>query len=267
MTPMLVLGFGVQPLAAVSSDLVASVVLKPIGGGIHWRAGTVHLQLVRWLAIGSVPGALGGAYLVSHVGGDIDDTLQTILGVVLLVAAGAMALRTWLARHHTGTLEGSAAHRVPVRIVPTAARRHRRRARGRCDVGRLRLADDRRDDAAVPDALDARARRDRPRAGDPARGRGRARSRAVGRPPARRHGITAARRDPRRRARRARVVASERLGDPAHPHRGAHRDGSASSSTRRWRCSPRSASAPRIVLVPLIWRSIRGASQKANTTL
>ena len=32
MTPMLVLFFGVQPLAAVSSDLVASFFMKPVGG-------------------------------------------------------------------------------------------------------------------------------------------------------------------------------------------------------------------------------------------
>jgi uncharacterized membrane protein YfcA len=33
MTPILVVVFGVQPLAAVSSDLVASFVMKPVGGG------------------------------------------------------------------------------------------------------------------------------------------------------------------------------------------------------------------------------------------
>ena len=119
MTPILVLGFGVQPLAAVSSDLVAAVVMKPIGGGIHWRRGTVHGGLVRWLALGSVPGAFGGAYLVSHVGDDINDPLQTTLGVVLLVAAGALILRAWFTRHHHGTLEGTAAQRVPVRRLAT----------------------------------------------------------------------------------------------------------------------------------------------------
>lgn len=118
MTPLLVLGFGVQPLAAVSSDVVASVVLKPIGGGIHWRRGTVQGRLVWWLALGSVPGALGGAYLVSHIEGDVDSALQTILGVVLLVAASAMVLRSWLGTHHP-TLEGQPAERARVRKLPT----------------------------------------------------------------------------------------------------------------------------------------------------
>src|SRR5438477_10008454 len=55
MTPILVLLFKIQPLAAVSSDLVAAVVMKPVGGGVHLRHGTVNRQLVKWLMIGSVP--------------------------------------------------------------------------------------------------------------------------------------------------------------------------------------------------------------------
>jgi uncharacterized protein len=50
MTPVLALFFGVSPLAAVSSDVaavssavVASLVMKPIGGFMHLRHGTVHL--------------------------------------------------------------------------------------------------------------------------------------------------------------------------------------------------------------------------------
>src|SRR5438128_11224992 len=68
MTPMLVLFFGIQPLAAVSSDLVASLVMKPVGGAVHLRRGTVHKELVRWLVIGSVPSAFCGVLLLRAVG-------------------------------------------------------------------------------------------------------------------------------------------------------------------------------------------------------
>src|SRR5690606_21691386 len=37
MTPILVLLFNVPPLQAVSSDIVASMVMKPIGGGVHLK--------------------------------------------------------------------------------------------------------------------------------------------------------------------------------------------------------------------------------------
>ena len=119
MTPILVIGFGIEPLAAVSSDLVAAVVMKPIGGGIHFRRGTVHTGLVRWLMLGSVPGALIGSYAIAHLGDDVGDNIKVILGVVLLIAAGAMIVRSFISRNRTGTLEGEAARQVPVRRAAT----------------------------------------------------------------------------------------------------------------------------------------------------
>jgi uncharacterized membrane protein YfcA len=119
MTPVLVLGFGIEPLAAVSSDLVAAVVMKPIGGGIHFRRGTVHTGLVKWLAFGSVPGALLGSYVISHISGDVGDTIEIVLGVVLLVAAAAMVVRSYLSRHRGGGVDGDEARGVPVRRAAT----------------------------------------------------------------------------------------------------------------------------------------------------
>jgi len=68
MTPMLVLFFGVSPLAAVSSDLVASAVMKPVGSVVHLRHGTVRLDLVRWLCLGSVPAAFAGVLVSKALG-------------------------------------------------------------------------------------------------------------------------------------------------------------------------------------------------------
>src|SRR5215470_14909252 len=68
MTPMLVLFFGVPPLAAVSSDLVASAVMKPFGGLVHIRRGTVNWSLVRWLCAGSVPSAFLGVLVMRAIG-------------------------------------------------------------------------------------------------------------------------------------------------------------------------------------------------------
>ena len=41
LTPLLVLVFGVPPLTAISSDLVTSLVMKPVGAAVHLRRGTV----------------------------------------------------------------------------------------------------------------------------------------------------------------------------------------------------------------------------------
>jgi uncharacterized protein len=98
MTPILVFFFGVSPLAAVSSDVVASLFMKPIGGVVHLRRGTVHLGLVKWLCVGSVPGAFLGVLLLRFLGegGDLQEILLTALGVVLVLASLAMSLKAYL---------------------------------------------------------------------------------------------------------------------------------------------------------------------------
>jgi uncharacterized protein len=100
MTPMLILLFGVTPAAAISSDLVAAVVMRPFGAGVHLRAGTVNLRLVRWMVLGSVPAALLGAYILHILGNSkgAQQHIETLLGAALLVGAGAMALRFALDR-------------------------------------------------------------------------------------------------------------------------------------------------------------------------
>ena len=108
MTPMLILLFSVKPSTAISSDLVAAVLMRPIGAGVHLRAGTVNLRLVRWMVIGSVPSAFAGAYLLKLLGNakSAQDNIEVVLGIALLVGAGAMLLRFLLDRragqHRTG---------------------------------------------------------------------------------------------------------------------------------------------------------------------
>src|ERR1700730_12023597 len=69
MTPMLILLFNVKPAAAISSDLVAAVVMRPVGSVVHMRRGTVNYRLVGWMCAGSVPMAFLGAYLLQLLGG------------------------------------------------------------------------------------------------------------------------------------------------------------------------------------------------------
>src|ERR1700761_5530762 len=64
MTPMLVLLFSVKPSAAISSDLVAAVAMRPFGAAVHLKKGTVDKRLVGLMALGSVPAAFFGSYLL-----------------------------------------------------------------------------------------------------------------------------------------------------------------------------------------------------------
>jgi uncharacterized membrane protein YfcA len=121
MTPMLILLFGVTPTAAISSDLVAAVVMRPVGAAVHLRKGTVNLALVGWLALGSVPTAFIGALILRAFGaGKSDEThVEIVLGVALLLGAAAMALRAALRRRRGGG--GGTGAKVTVRPVPTVA--------------------------------------------------------------------------------------------------------------------------------------------------
>jgi uncharacterized membrane protein YfcA len=98
MTPMLVLVFGITPTAAITSDLVAALFMKPAGVAIHWRKKTVHTGLVRYLCYGSLPAAFLGTYVMHILGQSAvaEHRLQILLGTALIIGALAMLGRTML---------------------------------------------------------------------------------------------------------------------------------------------------------------------------
>ncbi|MFI6817333.1 sulfite exporter TauE/SafE family protein [Nonomuraea sp. NPDC050328] len=117
MTPMMMLFFNVPPLAAVSSDLVTSAVMKPVGGMVHLRRGTVNLRLVAWLCVGSVPAAFCGVFLIRAFGegAAVQGAVKSALGVALLLAVAGLVLKTLF-----GDRGGSVgAREISVRPVPT----------------------------------------------------------------------------------------------------------------------------------------------------
>ena len=120
MTPMLILLFAVKPSTAISSDLVAAVVMRPIGAAVHLRQGTVNLRLVGWMTLGSVPTAFLGAYLL-HLFGHAkaaENNVQIALGAALLIGAAAMILRYVLDRRAGHTRQG-VVHDLIVRPLST----------------------------------------------------------------------------------------------------------------------------------------------------
>ncbi len=118
MTPILVLFFGVPPLAAVSSDLAASAVMKPFGGWVHARRGTVNWALVRWLCLGSVPSAFLGVLLMRALGDgeSVQDVVRVALGVALLLAVAGLLLKAY----NSGKAgESDGTPQITVRPIPT----------------------------------------------------------------------------------------------------------------------------------------------------
>jgi uncharacterized membrane protein YfcA len=128
MTPVLVLFFGIPPLTAVSSDLVASAIMKPVGSFVHLRRGTVHLGLVKWLCLGSIPGAFGGVLIARSLGHGqrMQDAIRLALGIALLLAAAGLIVRAYIRLvEHARRRDGRAAPlpegppSVNLRILPT----------------------------------------------------------------------------------------------------------------------------------------------------
>jgi uncharacterized membrane protein YfcA len=102
MTPMLILVFGVTPTTAIGSDLAYAAVTKTVGGYKHWKQRTVDFQLSSWMALGSVPAAILGVYVLSlledWLGSDFDDAVIILLAGALLLTGIATLIRSFLKR-------------------------------------------------------------------------------------------------------------------------------------------------------------------------
>jgi uncharacterized protein len=104
MTPMLILVFGVTPVTAIGTDLAYAAVTKTVGGYKHWSQKTVDVRLSSWMALGSVPAAIGGVWVLTLLedlaGRDFEDTLLAILAAALLLTGAATLVRAFLKRMH-----------------------------------------------------------------------------------------------------------------------------------------------------------------------
>jgi uncharacterized membrane protein YfcA len=100
MTPLLILVFGISPVTAIGTDIFYAAVTKTVGGYKHLKLGTVHKGLSFWLAVGSVPAAVTGVWVIEllqrRYGDDLDALVLGMLGGALLVVGIATLLRSLL---------------------------------------------------------------------------------------------------------------------------------------------------------------------------
>lgn len=114
LTPIMVLFFKVSPLAAVSSDLLVSLVMKPVGATVHMRRGTVRKDIALWLCVGSIPAAFIGVLLLRFLGGEnTGDFVKRALGVALLVASASIVVKSMMQRRSES--RGTADPKAPLR--------------------------------------------------------------------------------------------------------------------------------------------------------
>lgn len=103
MTPLLILLFGIQPVTAVGTDIFYGAVTKTAGAWRHLKHRTVHRAIVFWLAVGSVPMAILGVWIIELLQNAYgEDTVnQVVLGAVgaaLLVVGVATLIRALFLR-------------------------------------------------------------------------------------------------------------------------------------------------------------------------
>jgi uncharacterized membrane protein YfcA len=121
MTPLLVLFVGVPPVLAVGTDLAYGAVTKTVGAIKHWRQKTIDTTLSWWMAVGSIPAAISGVYVVGilekKLGGKQFDKVMLYLlagaiaftGIVTLIRA--IFLKKLIARERH-TIQMQARHKI-----------------------------------------------------------------------------------------------------------------------------------------------------------
>src|SRR3954454_1374085 len=97
MTPVLILAFGIKPVLAVGTDLAYGAITKTVGGLQHLRQHSVSVRLALWLAVGSMPGAVAGVYVLDRLhaayGDDVDSVVMVAVAVAVFVTACVMITR------------------------------------------------------------------------------------------------------------------------------------------------------------------------------
>ena len=118
MTPLLVLLLGVAPHTAIGTDLLYASLTKMFGVGVHSIEGRVDWQVVRRLALGSLPAAVITLIWLHRAGsqGIREGTIITALGMVLVLTAVAMVLVPRLLRR--GKLTHNAESSLLLRFQP-----------------------------------------------------------------------------------------------------------------------------------------------------
>ncbi|MCK5550592.1 MAG: sulfite exporter TauE/SafE family protein [Hyphomicrobiaceae bacterium] len=111
MTPFLISGIGISPVLAVGTDLLFASITKASAAWRHHALGNVDWGIVRWLAMGSLPGALvmlAWLYLIGPDTHAISMIIRKVLAGALMVSATGIALYPWLKRNASPAADANA---------------------------------------------------------------------------------------------------------------------------------------------------------------
>ena len=129
MTPILIFFFGLQPTLAIGTDITYAAVTKAFGSWRHFRQHTVDWPIALWLALGSIPAGLLGAWAVNYLKTNRADIVDTILfyaiGAALMVVGILLIVRILVLKvdtqHALENIHLSAARRLATVGIGAAA--------------------------------------------------------------------------------------------------------------------------------------------------
>jgi uncharacterized membrane protein YfcA len=90
MTPILVLGFSIQPSIAVGTDLLYAALTKSSGVFFHHKNKTVDWKIVTLLSSGSIPSSITTIFFLEYIrnqGINYDSLIIITLGVMLILTS------------------------------------------------------------------------------------------------------------------------------------------------------------------------------------
>lgn len=96
MTPLLVMGFGIQPAIAVGTDLLYAAITKAGGVWSHSRRGNIEWDVVLRMASGSIPSSLLTIVILNYLQVDsriFDEVISVTLGVMLIFTSVVVLCR------------------------------------------------------------------------------------------------------------------------------------------------------------------------------
>ena len=97
MTPILIFFFGFQPTLAIGTDITYAAVTKAFGSWRHFRQHTVDWPIALWLALGSIPAGLLGAFAVDFMKRNHTDMVDMVLyhaiGTALIIVGILLIVR------------------------------------------------------------------------------------------------------------------------------------------------------------------------------
>ena len=122
MTPVLILVFGLHPVAAVGTDLLYAAATKTIATAVHGLGGRIDWKIVARLASGSLPSTALTVWFLSHfdiVGSQARRVISFLLGAALLATAITIVLRPRLIPRLSARPSASGARRTPTLTILT----------------------------------------------------------------------------------------------------------------------------------------------------